>query len=188
MLSVPMLVQLLIAFAAIGALPLCFFRRGRFNLRWLATAIPFFVTPILLTAAAIGELSRWALPAAASGLVDALATLCASAAIVIISMTVTVHRVPLSLWHQDDDAPSEIVIRGPYRYVRHPFYTGFLLALLAAFLAWPQPLTLLLLLYGFAALAITAAREERRLSQSELGEAYRRYAHGTGRFLPRIGA
>lgn len=186
MLSLPMLVQLLIAFAAIGALPLLFFRRGRFNLRWLATAMPFFVTPVLLTAAATGELPRWALPAAASGLVDVLATLCASAAIVIISMTVTVHRVPLSLWHQDDDAPAEIVTRGPYRYVRHPFYSAFLLVLLAAFLAWPQPLTLLLLLYGCAALAVTAAREERRLSRSELGEAYRRYALHTGRFFPRL--
>lgn len=45
------------------------------------------------------------------------------------------HRVRLALWHQDDDAPVEIVSWGAYRHVRHPFYSfysAFLLAFAAA--------------------------------------------------------
>jgi protein-S-isoprenylcysteine O-methyltransferase Ste14 len=101
-------------------------------------------------------------------------------------MTVGSHRIPLALWHQDNDAPQELVTWGPYTVVRHPFYTSFILALLAAAIAFPHPLTLVCLLYGTASLTLTAIREERRLSSSVFAAEYTRYMNNSGRFFPRI--
>lgn len=73
---------------------------------------------------------------------------------------------------------------GPYARVRHPQYLAFVLILLGFLLQWPTLLTLLmfpvlLFMYGRLALA-----EEREMAQ-QFGDAYRRYAERTPRFIPR---
>jgi len=104
----------------------------------------------------------------------------------LIAMTVATHRVPLALWHQDNDAPVHLVTWGPYAYVRHPFYSAFLLAFLAATLAFPHAATLVTLLFGWTMLTATAIREERRLCHSEFGKEYAEYMASAGRFFPRV--
>ena len=81
--------------------------------------------------------------------------------------------------------PSSILARGPYRYVRHPFYTSYLLFWLATGVAtgsgacWIGP-TMLLACYA------TAARnEERLIMRSRLATEYSGYMSKTGMFLPR---
>jgi protein-S-isoprenylcysteine O-methyltransferase Ste14 len=100
--------------------------------------------------------------------------------------TLGAHEHELALWHQEDDAPQRLVMHGPYAHVRHPFYSSFLLALLAGLLAAPGALTAVALGWGAIALHATAVREERRLLASAFGAEYRQYRGRTGRFVPRL--
>lgn len=190
MISFPLLVLVLCNFIAIGLLPILFFRRdGNFNLRWLATGAPFFVVPAVLL---LGEFGLLDSLYAAEGVVllalQLVAVLLGIASIALIAMTVGAHRVPLALWHQDNDAPVELVTWGPYARIRHPFYTSFFLAFASAVLAFPHALTAACLVYGIVALGITANSEEQRLGTSEFGTEYREYMTRTGRFFPRLTA
>jgi protein-S-isoprenylcysteine O-methyltransferase Ste14 len=74
---------------------------------------------------------------------------------------------------------------GPYAYVRHPQYDGFILIMLGFLLQWPTLLTLLMfpiLVWMYVRLA----RREEREVQAEFGEAYARYGAATPAFLPRL--
>lgn len=182
MISNTLLLLLLCNFIAIGLLPVFFFKRdGEYNLRWAITAAPFFVAPVALL---LGKLEVL-LPIFNFG-TQLFAVPTTILSISLMAMTVGSHRVPLALWHQDNDSPQELVTWGPYAVVRHPFYTSFILALLAAALALPHPVTLICLLYGTVSLTLTAVREERRLSSSACGADYVRYMSKSGRFFPRI--
>ncbi len=69
---------------------------------------------------------------------------------------------------------------GPYAYVRHPQYVGFLLQ-------WPTLLTLAMfpvLVFMYVRLA----RAEEREALSEFGAAYERYRHEVLGFIPGIGS
>jgi protein-S-isoprenylcysteine O-methyltransferase Ste14 len=182
------LVLLLGNFALIGLLPVVFFRRdGRFNARWFMTSAPFFVVPLLLILGRIDALHPLLTePLAVRIALNFAAVTLSASSVALLAATVTTHRIPLALWHQVDDAPVEIVTAGPYARIRHPFYTSFLLAFAAAFLALPHAATFVCLLYACAALSFTAGREERRLAASEFGGDYRRYMATTGRFLPKL--
>jgi protein-S-isoprenylcysteine O-methyltransferase Ste14 len=183
-----LLVLLFGNFALIALLPvICFRRDGWFNARWFLTGAPFFVAPLLLVLGRVGWLHPLLAgrPALQLALGVAAAVL-AAASIVLIVATMEAHRVRPALWHQDDDAPAELVTRGPYARIRHPFYSSFLLTFMAALLALPHPATLACLLYATAALTLTARREERRLADSAFGDDYRRYLAASGRFLPRL--
>lgn len=76
---------------------------------------------------------------------------------------------------------------GPYAYVRHPQYVGFVLIMIGFLFQWPTILTvamfpILLIVYWRLAL-----REERDV-EAELGDVYRRYAARVPRFVPRFEA
>lgn len=185
----PLLVLLLGNFALIGSLPAFFFSRDgrRFNARWFLTGAPFFLVPVLLMLGRIGWLQPWLEELRAIQPASAVAAAVASSgSIVLIAAAMAAHRAAPALWHQENDLPGELVTRGPYARIRHPFYSSFLLAFLAAVAAFPHPGTLACLLYAAAALTLTARREERRLARSTFGEAYRRYRAASGRFLPRL--
>jgi protein-S-isoprenylcysteine O-methyltransferase Ste14 len=75
---------------------------------------------------------------------------------------------------------------GPYAYVRHPQYVGFVLIIFGFLLQWPTLITLIMfpiLAYMYARLA----RLEEREVTAEFGEEYVRYASETPGFLPRLG-
>ena len=168
--------------ALIGLLPRVFFRRdGRLNGRWWLTAAPFFVTGATLFAGALGVVSPSSEP------LGVAATVCSVVSIVAIGLTILTHRVPLALWHQDDDSPVELVTAGPYRLVRHPFYGAFLVGLVGCLLAFPHLITLTTLTYAAVVLDLTARREEHRLLRSAFGSDYRHYMRRTGRLLPMVG-
>lgn len=171
----------------IGLLPRIFFdSRGRKNAMWWATAAPFYSTFAVLVLCYLGIWQPWD-PLAALAIGEVVAVPFACISIALITYTIGTHRVPLALWHQDDDAPRSIVTYGAYKYVRHPFYTAFLLALVGTVIACPHPGTLICLLYALVILHFTARKEERKLSSSEFGDEYRGYLARTGRFLPRLG-
>ena len=117
---------------------------------------------------------------------NVVAVVCSAGSIALIAFTLGTHRVRIALWHQSADAPDSIVTYGAYAHIRHPFYTAFLLALLASLLVCPSIGTMSTLLAGLAALTITAIREERRLKASTFGAEYSAYMRRTGRFWPRM--
>jgi protein-S-isoprenylcysteine O-methyltransferase Ste14 len=80
----------------------------------------------------------------------------------------------------------EIARSGPYGYIRHPQYLGFVSIMLGFLLQWPTLVTLAMfpiLVYMYWRLA----RREEREVLAEFGEEYTRYASQTPAFFPRLG-
>jgi protein-S-isoprenylcysteine O-methyltransferase Ste14 len=80
-----------------------------------------------------------------------------------------------------------LVMHGPYRWVRHPFYdSAVLLAVAVSLIAanWFLFVTGVVL---FCLLIIRTRTEEENLAD-RFGDSYRAYVKRTGRFLPRIRA
>lgn len=73
---------------------------------------------------------------------------------------------------------------GPYGYVRHPQYVGFVLVLLGFLMQWPTLLTLAMFPV-LVAMYVRLARREEAEVRARFGEAYDRYAAGVPAFLPR---
>ncbi|MBW3565721.1 MAG: isoprenylcysteine carboxylmethyltransferase family protein [Acidobacteria bacterium] len=181
------LLLLCLNFLFIGALPRIFFKKGSLAPMWWATALPLFISPLTAVLIFFDLMPLFVIELEWARWLSLAGIILNAASIALIALTIGSNRIPLALWHQKDDAPQQIVTFGAYKYVRHPFYTAFLLALLSAVLHAPHLLTLLTLVYGLVILNATAAREEKRLAASELGEEYRSYMQRTGRFLPRMG-
>jgi protein-S-isoprenylcysteine O-methyltransferase Ste14 len=82
----------------------------------------------------------------------------------------------------------ELVRGGPYRFVRHPMYLGYILLVVGMFIASPSPYSLLLVASYLAITVWRARLEERALCAHS--EDYRRYAARTAFLLPfaKIGA
>lgn len=163
-------------------LPFAFFRRGRLNLAWWLTAAPFFISGMALVPDALHP-TRSLRPL--TSITEGLSVAASALAIGLLLAARAAHRVPISLWHQAR-TPEDLVTRGPYEAIRHPFYSAFLLLLVASALASPGLLTAGSLAWGLAAITVTAVAEERQILGSELGERYREYLSRTGRFLPRL--
>jgi protein-S-isoprenylcysteine O-methyltransferase Ste14 len=78
-----------------------------------------------------------------------------------------------------------LIDRGPFRYVRHPTYSGDLALWLGAALGTLN--ASLLLLWPFVAAGVSKlARIEEGLLESKFGGDYRAYVRGVGRFIPRV--
>lgn len=79
----------------------------------------------------------------------------------------------------------ELATTGPYSYVRHPQYVGFVLVMFGFLLQWPTILTLAMfpvLVWMYARLA----RQEEQEVSSTLGKAYADYAGRVPAFIPRV--
>ena len=76
------------------------------------------------------------------------------------------------------------VMRGPYRFVRHPLYLASMVGALGIMLQFVQPGAGLITLAGFGLLLVRIEYEERTLRRSY--PDYRRYAAQTARLLPGI--
>ncbi len=78
-----------------------------------------------------------------------------------------------------------LVTRGPYRWVRHPFYDSMAIFIVAISLLAANWLVLLSGMVVFILLAIRSKTEEAHLL-NRFGEPYQIYKDHTGRFLPRL--
>lgn len=116
---------------------------------------------------------------------DALALLLAAgAAALFVAAVRTVGRQRLRAAFSQA-GPHTLVIHGPYRWLRHPFYAAYLLGHAMPWVASRSALALPGLLL-MALVYLAAARdEEYRFLGGPLAPAWRRYAARTGRFLPR---
>ena len=99
-------------------------------------------------------------------------------------------------WHANRSRPLDFAFSGrepqhfnqsgPYRWIRHPFYSAYCVAWVASWLAIREVGVTLLALLLISTYAIAARREERAFCASGFAEAYQRYRSKTGMFLPRL--
>jgi protein-S-isoprenylcysteine O-methyltransferase Ste14 len=83
-------------------------------------------------------------------------------------------------------APASFTRRGPYRLMRHPIYTAYLVGWLAGAAAAGQPWLLAAVAVMGAFYHRAARQEERQFLTSPVREEYRSYCRRTGMFLPRL--
>lgn len=82
-------------------------------------------------------------------------------------------------------AEHRLIRSGPYSRIRHPIYTGILLALLGTALAVGRYAALV----GVAIILVSfwfKARKEEALLAGEFGQAFEEHRRGTGFFLPKL--
>lgn len=102
--------------------------------------------------------------------------------------TVTASRNRALHFAFDPENPVSLVTEGPYRLVRHPFYTSYILfwggLALGTWSVWSIPvLAVMITLY------IVAARgEERKFLATDMAGEYAAYRSRTGMFVPRLGS
>jgi protein-S-isoprenylcysteine O-methyltransferase Ste14 len=84
------------------------------------------------------------------------------------------------------ERPNHIFRSGPYAYIRHPFYTSYLLYWLGCVVATSS----IILVFIFLALAviytIAALGEERDFSHSSIRDEYEAFRKSTGLFWPKL--
>ena len=79
-----------------------------------------------------------------------------------------------------------LITRGPYRWVRHPFYDCMVLFMTAMTLMMANWFVFAAGIVTFAILASRSRTEEQKLLD-RFGEPYRAYRAATGRFIPGLG-
>jgi protein-S-isoprenylcysteine O-methyltransferase Ste14 len=85
----------------------------------------------------------------------------------------------------DAQKSQSLATSGPYSYVRHPQYVGFILVMFGFLLQWPTILTLAM----FPVLTVMyfkLARTEERDTRAAFGDAYDRYAAEVPGFIPKL--
>ncbi len=81
----------------------------------------------------------------------------------------------------------ELIVRGPYQYVRHPIYALSIALMLAVLAVVPTPLMLITAAVHITMLQVEARREEQYLISTH-GQKYQDYRHAVGRFFPKFRA
>jgi len=87
----------------------------------------------------------------------------------------------------DAQRTKTLATTGPYAYVRHPQYAGFILIMLGFLFQWPTLITLVMFPILVIMYVKLAYREEREVL-TEFGDTYRRYMLRMPAFIPRIGS
>lgn len=143
----------------------------------LLSSLAFMLFPSLIAFAAFGlpAWARWlALPVALAGF----------------ALMTWAQRTLGRNW---SDTPVQLrghtlVSDGPYRWVRHPMYTAFLMILSTPLLITANWLVGLAWIVGTGLDIRARMRAEESMLQATFGSAYTEQAAKTGRLLPRIGA
>jgi protein-S-isoprenylcysteine O-methyltransferase Ste14 len=79
----------------------------------------------------------------------------------------------------------ELATTGPYAYVRHPQYVGFIVIMLGFLLQWPTIPTLVMFPILVTMYARLARKEEQEVLH-EFGQAYAQYMKETPAFIPKM--
>jgi protein-S-isoprenylcysteine O-methyltransferase Ste14 len=107
---------------------------------------------------------------------------------------ITVTGVALAIWarwHLGENWSATVTLKeghelirsGPYHYIRHPIYTGMLVAFAGTVLALGELRGLVSFAIAITSFHSKARKEERFLTQ-EFGEAFNDHVRRTGKFLP----
>ncbi len=113
-----------------------------------------------------------------------------------IGVTVTFLGIAFAIWarwHLGENWSATVTLKqghelirtGPYRRIRHPIYTGMLLAFAGTALALGEYRALLSVCIVIVAFYAKAKKEERYLTQ-EFGDKFRQHIRHTGMFFPKL--
>jgi protein-S-isoprenylcysteine O-methyltransferase Ste14 len=84
------------------------------------------------------------------------------------------------------DAPLKLIESGPYRLMRHPFYTSYMINWLAGCVATWRWWTIAPSVLATIMLTLAARAEEGKFARSPLAGVYEAYRARTGMFLPAL--
>jgi protein-S-isoprenylcysteine O-methyltransferase Ste14 len=84
------------------------------------------------------------------------------------------------------DAPRELVVQGPYRYVRNPMYLGAALAMFGEWVRVPSGPFATYIVFWFAAVGVLVVAYEEPTLSANFGESYARYTREVPRWIPRF--
>lgn len=84
-------------------------------------------------------------------------------------------------------APRALTTSGPYRWVRHPIYSAYLMMWGGIAIGVPTVVSWVALAAMYLWYRSAALTEEAEISESTNGDAYKRYQRTTGRFVPLVG-
>jgi protein-S-isoprenylcysteine O-methyltransferase Ste14 len=155
-------------------------QRGSVFLRLFKAAAMLYVLALLYVPAAVGVPVHPVLSGAVRGLAGVV--LCAAGVVLVIAARVALGRNWSDLVVLKTD--HELIQSGPYRWIRHPLYSGVLLAVLGSALTVHTRIayvTVPVLLAGFA---IKSHREENLLERNF--PAYRQYRARVKGFIPLV--
>ena len=79
----------------------------------------------------------------------------------------------------------QLIRTGPYRWVRHPIYTGMILALLGTAMERGQVRGVIAVVLVYAGFKMKSKIEERAMTNT-FGDAYTEYRRTTGAIVPRL--
>ena len=82
------------------------------------------------------------------------------------------------------DPPKEIVVRGPYRYVRNPMYVAVMLALTGEALLFEAASLLIYAALAFSFFHLWVVFYEEPTLRRKFGDSYREYCRRVPRWLP----
>jgi len=110
---------------------------------------------------------------------------------------ITVIGVALAIWARSNLGENwsatvtlkeghELILSGPHRYIRHPVYTGMLVAFAGSVLALGEFRGFISFAIAITSFYLKARKEERFLTQ-EFGEIFNDHVRRTGMFLPSLG-
>ena len=84
-----------------------------------------------------------------------------------------------------DDTPRFVHSGGPFAYIRNPFYLSYWIGLIAALMAFPDPVIAGTVVVMFFYYQQVARFEERKFARSAVAEQYEAYKARTGRLFPK---
>lgn len=85
-----------------------------------------------------------------------------------------------------EDSPEFHISKGPYSYVRHPFYTSYIFTYVAVAVGMNNVFFSLMAGSMFLTYFFAAKYEEKKFESSTLREYYSQYKATTGMFFPKI--
>jgi protein-S-isoprenylcysteine O-methyltransferase Ste14 len=114
-----------------------------------------------------------------------------------IGFAITVTGVAVAIWarsHLGENWSATVTLKeghelirsGPYRYIRHPIYTGISVAFAGSVLALGEFRGLISLAIAATSFYLKARKEERFLTE-EFGETFNDRVRRRGMFLPSLG-
>jgi len=117
---------------------------------------------------------------------EALAWPAAAVVVLALAGTMVCWRKMGKSWRMgiNPDEKTELIVSGPYAYVRHPIYALSSLLMLASVAIVPSPLMLIACGIHLLLLQLEARREEKYLAIHH-GPGYLEYCRRVGRFVPR---
>lgn len=162
-----------------------FVGKGHFNSRSMPPGANF-VSAAVLTTLAVFLLLLWTNSAPLSAQVAALVL--EGLSLWLFFRTIAASRGRALHFAFDADNPVSLVMSGPYRYVRHPFYTSYLIFwtgfAIGTWSPWAVPvLVLIAILY-----TVAARGEEEKFAKTAMATDYAAYRARTGMFWPKLGA